>query len=245
VNKLPARPLPVTRAIRALYPGEFKAPSLPLSGHLRQLRDSWREFVVYLKRNPWSLRAAVMAPVLAVSILAWGLIRYYNLFSTGLSFCQLYYAEVGVELKRRENLIPNLALCVESYSEHERGVMKHVSDARQVIVSSGNMDVKIAAAKEIQGILASLMATVEAYPNVKASETTQTLLQELATTENRIADWKGKYNESARSYNNLQTSFPSNIFGYLFYFRDPVRYLATAEDVLKAGLLNFDGTPAH
>ena len=189
----------------------------------------------------WVLKIFSLAVIILVS---WGVIHYYNAYAICRNYCQVYYAQVGVEFKRRQNLIPNLVLCVSEYAIHEKGIMKHVADARQVLSGPGNFKTKMEAAKQIEGTLSKLLAIVEQYPGLKAVEATQTLLKELSNTENRIVEWKNKYNDSARDFNNLLTTFPTNILGYLFRIKGPVSYIATDEDLLKVSLVNFNELPA-
>ena len=187
----------------------------------------------------WILKIVSIAVVVFV---IWGVIHTYNSFSNLRNYCEFFYSRVGVEFKRRQNLVPNLVLCMNEYLIHEKGIMKHVSDARQAISGPGDIRTKIEATKQMEGALSKLLGIVEQYPDLKASGPVQTLLKELSNTENRIADWKMKYNENANNFNNLLTSFPTNIIGHAFGIRIPIRYISSNEDLVKVGLINFPGS---
>lgn len=57
----------------------------------------------------------------------------------------------------------------------------------------------------------SINAVAEAYPELKANENYQQLMNELAMTENQIAQYRNNYNEQVRAYNKMIRSFPNNV----------------------------------
>ncbi|MCB4756625.1 MAG: LemA family protein [Elusimicrobia bacterium] len=232
--------LSITDAIKKLYGKDIGNGPHKKFKYLEDFKESLKQFKVYLKSHPIADRAIKSVLIIAALLIAWGIIACYNTYSRYRNYCQLYMSQVGVELKRRQNLIPNLVLCVSGYSVHEKGIMSHVADARQILSGPGSISSKIEAAKQMEGMLSKLLAIVEQYPNLKASETTQTLLKELSNTENRIADGKMKYNESAKDFNNVLSTFPTNIVGYLFGIRKPIPYLTTDEDLMAVALVNID-----
>ncbi|MDO8804561.1 MAG: LemA family protein [Elusimicrobiota bacterium] len=197
-------------------------------------KENWREFKLLLKEYPWLAWTLRVSIPLLILLLWVGVTVTYNLYSTYRANCDMFYAQVGVEIKRREDLIPNLVSCVSRYEIHEKEIFKHVSDARQALAGAGGVDEKVAASRAMQGALGRLLAIVEQYPNLKASEPVQSLVKELSNTENRIAEGKGKYNESARAFNNFYTNFPTNFLAWCFGIRKPVPYINTDEDMLRA-----------
>lgn len=88
-------------------------------------------------------------------------------------------------------------------------------------------------ANEMGGSLSSLMALVESYPELKGNQPVQDLIKEMIATENRIADRKSRYNESAKQYNQTATCFPQNIICFVFRFPMTVDYISTNEETLK------------
>ncbi len=154
--------------------------------------------------------------------------RYLNSFS-----------QIEVQLKRRYDLIPNLVETAKGYMQHERETLEAVTTARNeaaaVLQSLGDSNIggadmaKLASAENaLQGALGKLNVTMEAYPDLKASENMQQLSEELTTTENRIAFARQGYNDAVMGYNTYRQSFP------------PVALAGTFGHPTDAELLEFD-----
>ena len=116
-------------------------------------------------------------------------------------------SDIKVQEKRRADLIPNLVDCVKAYDEHEYQTLMDVIAARG---SSSDE-----AVNEIQTMI-SIVA--EAYPELKSSENYRELMNELATTENLIANYRSNYNIWVKKYNQYVRKFPNkqilNMLGY-------------------------------
>lgn len=137
------------------------------------------------------------------------------------------FAQIEVQLKRRYDLIPNLVETAKGYMAHERETLDAVvtarNDAAAVLkaIEGGNLggaDIsKLASAENaLQGALGKLNVTMEAYPDLKASENMQQLSEELTTTENRIAFARQGYNDAVMVYNTYRQSFPPVFFAASF-----------------------------
>jgi LemA protein len=61
---------------------------------------------------------------------------------------------------------------------------------------------------------------VENYPQLRSNESFNRLMDELSSTENRLAVERMRYNERVQEYNTLRRQFPSNITASLFGFRE-------------------------
>ena len=107
---------------------------------------------------------------------------------------------IRVEEKRRFDLIPNLVECVKAYDEHEYKTMLDVINAR---AGNGN-DSKVAT-----DIKTMINAVAEAYPDLKSQKNYQELMNELAITENKIAEMRKFYNKNVTNYNRYIRQFPS------------------------------------
>lgn len=107
-------------------------------------------------------------------------------------------SEIEVQLKRRADLIPNLVDCVKAYDEHEYQTLMDVISARGT--SSD------ASVNEIQTMI---NAVAEAYPELKSSENYRELMNELAATENLIANYRSNYNTWVKSYKQYVRKFPN------------------------------------
>jgi len=111
-------------------------------------------------------------------------------------------SNIDIELKRRTDLIPNLVEVVKTYSKYEKEVQKIIAESRAKVVFSKEMP------KEVKPVIPSLIAVIENYPVLKASEQFQYLMRALIDTEERIAYSREFYNRSIRKYNTLIQQFP-------------------------------------
>lgn len=142
--------------------------------------------------------------------------RYLNAFS-----------QIEVQLKRRYDLIPNLVETAKGYMAHERETLEAVTAARndaaallKAMADGGvdGLDVgKLASAENtLQGALGKLNVTMEAYPEIRASENMQQLSEELTNTENRVSFARQGFNDAVMGYNTYRQSFPPVFFAAKF-----------------------------
>jgi LemA protein len=153
----------------------------------------------------------------------------YNKFVSQEEGIKAQWAQVENQLQRRNDLIPNLVSTVKGYAAHEQGVLQAIADSRAKMAGAKTPEQTIAAANEQSSALARLLVVVENYPNLKADEQFNRLMDELSGTENRIAVERMRYNEKVQAYNTLRRSFPSNITGSLFSFKEYPFFKAPAE----------------
>lgn len=109
-------------------------------------------------------------------------------------------ADINVAEKRRYDLVFNLVDAVQSYQDYEGETMESIVSARNSMEHG-----------DVEGAQIEITAVAEAYPELKANENYKRLMNELALTENQIAQYRNNYNEQVRSYNKMVRSFPNNI----------------------------------
>jgi LemA protein len=144
----------------------------------------------------------------------------YNKFVGQEEAVKAQWAQVQNQLQRRNDLIPNLVETVKGYASHEEGVFKDIADSRSRLLNAKTPDETIAAANQQTNALGRLLVVVENYPNLKANEQFNGLMDELSGTENRIAVERMRYNERVQEYNTSRRQFPGNITAKMFSFKD-------------------------
>src|SRR5882762_491683 len=125
----------------------------------------------------------------------------YNKFVGQEEAIKAQWAQVESQLQRRNDLIPNLVETTKGFAQHEESVYKEIADARSRLLAAKSPDETIAAANQQTSALGRLLAVVENYPQLKANEQFNRLMDELAGTENRLAVARQRYNEAVQQYN--------------------------------------------
>ena len=136
-------------------------------------------------------------------------------------------SQIDVQLRRRHDLIPSLVETVRGYMDHERATLKAVIEARsqamqatERLAADGRLAVHAlaSATATLDGALRSLLARIEAYPDLKASAAVQKLQEELVSTENRVAFARQAFNDAVMRLNERVATFPSNLVARMFGF---------------------------
>jgi LemA protein len=166
--------------------------------------------------------------VVAVAVLVW-MVGAYNRLVALRNRYKNAYAQIDVQLKRRYDLIPNLVETAKGYIKHERGTLEAVVTARNAAaaanVRAAQAPGDAAAMKELAGAeatltgsLGRLFAVAEAYPDLKANTTMTALMEELTSTENKVAFARQAYNDAVMGYNTSRETFPTNLVAGPFNF---------------------------
>src|SRR5579872_1838226 len=153
----------------------------------------------------------------------------YNTFVGQEEAIKSQWAQVENQLQRRNDLIPNLVETVKGYAQHEEKDFKDVDDARTALLAAKSPEETIQAANQQSAALGRLLAVVENYPQLKANEQFNRLMDELSGTENRIAVERMRYNEAVQAYNTSRGQFPSNLTAKMFGFKEHPYFAAPAE----------------
>lgn len=164
--------------------------------------------------------------ILLVVVFAY-LVLVYNSFAGLRVKIKEAWSQIDVQLKRRADLIPNLVETVKGYASHEKEVFENVTKARSAMLGANGAAEAAVADNMMTSALKSLFAVAEAYPDLKASNNFINLQNELSDTESKIAYSRQFYNSVVRDYNTKIVTFPSNIIGSLFGFKEEAFFEAT------------------
>ena len=156
-----------------------------------------------------------------VAFVALSLVVMYNRFVRQRTLVDESWGGIDVELTRRHELIPNLVATVQGYAEHERAVLESLTAAREAATAhkTGDPAERQQYEETVGRALTEVLARVEAYPDLKASQNFLDLQDELTNTEDRIAASRRFYNGNVRAYNTRVATFPSNVVAGMFGFR--------------------------
>lgn len=154
-------------------------------------------------------------------ILVLWVILAYNSFVRLKNQVENSWSQIDVQLKRRNDLIPNLIETVKGYAKHEKETLNQVTKARtQMMNAEGDIKKTAQADNMLTGALKSLFAVSEAYPDLKANQNFLQLQEELSGTENKVAASRQYYNDTVMEYNTKRESFPSNFIAGMFNFSE-------------------------
>lgn len=178
------------------------------------------------------------------------LVGTYNKLVTLRNRFKNAWAQIDVQLKRRYDLIPNLVETAKGYLKHERGTLEAVIAARNAAATANTrvgadpanpeaMKQLVAAEGTLTGTLGRLFALAEAYPDLKANQTMLQLMEELTSTENKVAFARQAYNDSVMAYNTQREVFPSNIVAGLFGFGAAELFIVEKAEQREAPKVSF------
>jgi LemA protein len=162
----------------------------------------------------------------------------YNKFTTQEEAIKAQWGQVQNQLQRRNDLIPNLVETVKGYAQHEESVYREIAESRSRLLAAKSPEETIQAANQQTSALGRLLAVVENYPQLRANEQFNRMMDELAGTENRIAVERMRYNERVQEYNTTRRRFPSNVTAKMFGFKQYPYYEAPATSQ-QAPKVNF------
>ena len=144
------------------------------------------------------------------------------------------FADVDVQLRQRHDLIPQLVESVRGYMQHERGVLTEITEARANAMKATTINEKIQAETRLSSALEGLKVSVEAYPDLKASQNFLDLQNEISDVENKIAAARRFFNSATKELNVATEVFPSNIVATLFNFkREPMFELGDQREAVE------------
>ncbi|WPC17146.1 LemA family protein [Pediococcus inopinatus] len=185
--------------------------------------------------------------IAVVVVLLIGLyILLYNNLVKARTYTQESWSQINVQLKRRNDLIPNLVSTVQGYASYEKSTFTKVVELRNQLVAATDKPQTTDAERlqtmqlsdQLSGQLKSVFALSENYPDLKASAEFTKLMEELTNTENKIAYSRQLFNSSVASYNMKLQTFPSNLVAGMTSFK-AATYLQVPEEETKTPDVSF------
>jgi LemA protein len=188
--------------------------------------------------------------VMLVLIIGFIVVDSYNRLVTLRNRYKNAYSQIDVQLQRRYDLIPNLVETAKGYMKHERETLEAVIAARNAAVNANSQAARDPGSPQamqqlgvaeaaLSGALSRLMVVSEAYPDLKADRTMSQLMEELTSTENRVAFARQAFNDAVTLYNTKREVFPSNIIATSFNFSSAELLEEAAPEVKQAPRISF------
>ena len=178
---------------------------------------------------------ALLVLLIVIAVVVFFGVGIYNGLVKSRNGFKNAFAQIDVQLTRRNDLIPNLVETAKGYLKHERETLEAVIAARNTAAAGlkaaaadpGNASAvaQLSGAEAgLSGALGRLFAVMESYPDLKASANMMQLSEELTSTENRIAFARQAFNDAVLGYNNSREVFPNSLIAGWFSF-EPAKML--------------------
>ena len=150
------------------------------------------------------------------------------------------WSQIDVQLKRRNDLLPNLIETVKGYAQYEGGTLEKVAELRNQVAAATSPAEAMKASDALTRQISGIFAVAENYPDLKASSNFTQLQEELTNTENKISYCRQLYNSVVSNYNLKLETFPSNLVAGIFDFK-AADFLQTAEGEKEVPKVDFNG----
>lgn len=174
----------------------------------------------------------IIAPLL---LILFYVVSTYNFFVSSKARIKASIQEIGNQLKRQSDLIPNLVSSAKGYLKHEQGIFDKLTDARKSInkaVETGDVQKMSDAGSKLASILPELKVVVESNPEIKGAEVVTNLMNELRDTSDKVMYSRRLLIDLSADFNVKRVSFPSSIVANIFGFAE-VAGLKTPEGEME------------
>ncbi|MFH0835925.1 MAG: LemA family protein [Candidatus Micrarchaeota archaeon] len=163
------------------------------------------------------------------------LIYYFNKFMGLNNQAEADWKMIDTLLQQRLDTIPNLIAMAKRIMKQEKELFTGLANAREGAAKAQGVEGKIKANKQLGGMLLNFFARAEAYPEMKSNQNMQTVMENLASIEDKIKYGRQRYNYTVKDFVNAVTFFPGNVFAGLFgYARSKWPYFEAEEKSRKA-----------
>ncbi|PIP57411.1 hypothetical protein COX03_03280 [Candidatus Woesebacteria bacterium CG22_combo_CG10-13_8_21_14_all_39_10] len=157
--------------------------------------------------------------VIFLAVLVLWVISVYNFFVSSRTRIKASIQEIGNQLKRQADLIPNLEESVKGYLGHEKGIFEELTNARKAISQaskSGDVGKMADAGKMLSEVLPKIQVVVESNPELKGAEVVTNLMDELRDTSDKVMYARRLLIDLTADFNVKRVTFPSSLVANLF-----------------------------
>lgn len=183
--------------------------------------------------------ALLLAPFAIMLFVGTYLLGTYNSLVRGNEVVENSWAQVESQYQRRYDLIPGLVNSTKGILQQEQDVFGAIAEARtRYAGTEPGSDERVEATGQVESALARLLVVVENYPILQSNQTVQSLMFELAGTENRINVARDRYNEQVQVWNTRVKVFPTSLLAGFFGFdeREFFQSQAGSQDAVNVDL---------
>lgn len=160
--------------------------------------------------------------IVGVVVFVWS---QYNQFVTIRTRIKASIQEIGNQLKRQSDLIPNLTSSVKGYMKHEKDIFDKLTEARKAVASaikSGSTQKMVDASEKMQSALGPIRVVFESTPELQAAKPVVKLMDELRDTADKVMYSRRTLIDLTADFNVKVVSFPSNLIATIFKFKQEV-----------------------
>ncbi|MGT2887796.1 LemA family protein [Streptococcus didelphis] len=180
-----------------------------------------------------------MIILIVLALLVIWLIASYNGLVKSRMHTKEAWSQIDVQLKRRNDLIPNLIETVKGYAAYEEKTFEKITELRAQVRQASTPAETMEASNQLSKQMAGLLAIAENYPELKANTNFLKLQDELTNTENKISYSRQLFNTTTSNYNTKLETFPTNLVGKIFGFKAS-QFLQTPEEEKSVPKVDFN-----
>jgi len=155
-----------------------------------------------------------------IAVIGFIIVGIYNRLVALRQTTNQAWSDIEVQLKQRQDLVPQLVNTVKGYAKHEKSTFEEVIQARNGAVNANTVQGQAQAEGMLSAALGKLFALAEAYPDLKANTNFLQLQDELSDVENKIAASRRFYNNAVQEYNTGREQFPAVLIAGPFGFNE-------------------------
>ena len=175
--------------------------------------------------------------IIAVLVVLFVILTYNGLVKARMQTRESW-SQIDVQLKRRNDLIPNLIETVKGYGHYEQETLEKVTQLRAQVASASSPAQAMQASDALSRQVSGIFAVAENYPDLKANSNYIKLQEELTNTENKISYARQLYNSVVSNFNVKLQTFPSNLIASIFGFKE-AEFLETPEEEKAVPKVDF------